>query len=500
MNRSKWVWLFLLVGILIRFAAINQPILDYGVLRQTQTASVTRSLMDQPEWSISSIIPWQGDLPGRFVQEMPIYNYLSIGVNQWVGNLDISSKVVSIFLWAVGFLILQMVWRQLGVSVEQQGWANLLFVFSPMSIFLGQAVMPEMLVQAIAFSFVVLMLRYRASPTFGGWVLCVVAGMIGLLLKAPAIAHLYVILIAVLWSAEGKRMFYRPRYLLAGILTLVVLKLWGGYVDSINLVWIPDWSSAENLRGFIGTMHDRINPKSWILLAAYISSLLLPGIALLIAGWGFWRIGIKEKALGKPLNLWLLATVIFYLMWMGNGANKQSYYNLPALAPFCALFGMGAERLVRSWGGRRWMKVAMGLAIVGFCAPGTIYYFKQDRTIYAAARWVKAGTQPDDVIFYLPNHRWDMIDYPYNPTLSYYAQRKAFVCVRNTPVNKRTAYLDRANYALVTLPKVGETSSKWQRLRSGRRMETPDVAWILEAGFKEIYATPEFVVYKKQFE
>src|SRR5437588_6015064 len=234
LKRERSFWLFLLVGIALRCVAINQPLLDAHLIRQCQSAAATESLMNQPGLNLSSRIPWSGDIDDRYVQGLPLYNYLVIGVYRVIGNLDESGKITSILLWAVSFLCLQSIWRRL-LDREQTNWANLLFVVAPLGVFFGQAFMPEMLVQVLAFSFVLLAIRYNEAPTLARWISCVAVGLTGTLVKLPETVHLYLILIGLVFSREGRKALVRPRYLIAAALTIAALKVWGNYVDTVNV-------------------------------------------------------------------------------------------------------------------------------------------------------------------------------------------------------------------------------------------------------------------------
>ena len=94
---------------------------------------------------------------------------------------------------------------------------------------------------------------------------------------------------------------------------------------------------------------------------------------------------------------------------------SNCHHNLPALAPLCALFGIGMtsilewQKLLR-W--RRTVAVAATLLVVLPAIPICQHLFKQDRQILAAALWTKENTQPGDVILFRPTHRWDMIEHP----------------------------------------------------------------------------------------
>src|SRR4051794_9698408 len=96
---ERTFWLFLLCGIALRSVAINQPLIDAHLIRQCQTASATESLINQQGLNLSYRVPWSGDIDEPYLQELPIYNYLVIGLHKVIGNLDASGKATSILLW-----------------------------------------------------------------------------------------------------------------------------------------------------------------------------------------------------------------------------------------------------------------------------------------------------------------------------------------------------------------------------------------------------------------
>ena len=163
MKLNRAVWGFLIVGIAVRCVALNQPLIDAHLLRQCFTAAAAKDLIDEPDFHLSSRVSWIGDVDVRYIQELPIYNYFVVGVHRLIGHLDLSGKVASILIWALSFVLLQFIWRRI-LNPQQAFWANLLFVIAPLSVFFGQAFMPEMLVQALAFAFVLLVLRYDENP------------------------------------------------------------------------------------------------------------------------------------------------------------------------------------------------------------------------------------------------------------------------------------------------------------------------------------------------
>ncbi|MEP6685751.1 MAG: glycosyltransferase family 39 protein [Verrucomicrobiota bacterium] len=496
-NRS--IWILLVIGAALRCVAINQPLVDAHLARQCQTAAATKNLIEESGFHLTSKVPWLGDIDARYILELPIYNYLAIGMWWLTNNLDVSGKLTSVLLWGASFICLQFIWRRF-LDSQQTFWANLLFVIAPLSVFYGQAFMPEMLVQLSAFAFVLLVLRYDENPSLVRWSLCAGVGLVGSLLKLPEIGHLYVILaILIIWR-EGWRALIRPRYLLAAIATIVILKAWGSYVDSVNAAYVSSWTSKETLRVFIGPLANRFHFKPWAMIFLYVGAFIIPGPVALGVAYGTWKFRLQKAR--KILGLWMLSLLLFYLVWFGSGPTAQSYYNLPALAPLCALFGIGMKALLEWQQLVRWRRTATVVAIILVVLPAIPagqYLFKPDTQILEAARWMRANSRPEDVVLFRPNHRWDAIAYPNNPAFAYYSERPTFVWTDNTSPEYRRMALERASYAVVTLPPAPTTGliGALKRFRGNDRYQPETMDWLDKNGFRILASEKGFAVYRR---
>ena len=493
-------WMLLVVGLVMRCVALNQPLLDAHLLRQCQTAAATQSLIEQPTFPLTSQIPWLGDFDARYVQELPIYNHLVACLYRLVGNLDISGKMISILLWIVSFFLFQPILRRM-ITPEQTVWANTMFVVAPLSVFYAQAFMPEMLVQALAFGFLLGTIRYAENPTLPRWLLVTAVGLVAVLVKLPEVSHLYLILAVGIVRQQGWPGIFRMRHLLAGLVTVVLLKMWGNFADSVNAPFLPEWSPTKALPEFIGTFASRFTIKPWVMIFLYIGAYIVTGPAALAAIWGLW-IRLRERRCGF-LGLWLFSIALFYVVWFGNAGSAQSYYNLPALGPICALFGIGTSALLSCSKLACWPRTAAFAvcAILILCVtPVLSYLFKQDRQILAAADWTRQHTQSDDLILFRANHRWDMVEYYYNPVFAYYAGRRAFVRTPRTPERYIHAGLDRARYAVATLPPppVEGLLGRLNDFRGVRGLQEEKADWLETAGFEPFLQAKGFIVHKKQ--
>ncbi len=499
MKSARSFWVFLILGILLRSVALNQPLVDAHLLRQCQTAAATESLIGQPGFPLAAKIPWLGDLDAHFILELPLYNYLVMAVHWFTGNLDLSGKVTSIVLWAFSFVLLQAIWRRM-LGGAKTFWANLLFVIAPLEVFYGQAFMPEMLVQALAFAFVVLVLRHDEKPGLGRWIALTSVGAVGLLVKLPEFAHLYLLLAAVAFR-HGWRTLVMPRTIIAGLLTVAALKAWSGYVDSINSAYLPEWNSGEALRGFIGPLGSRFQARPWMMLAGYLGAFVFSGPAALAAAMGLWTF-IRTRSRGL-LGVWLVSIALFYLIWFGNAGSSQSYYNLPAVAPLCALFGIGIEALLALGWVAKMRAVAIpiiALLVVVPPIPVWFYLFKQDRQIFEAAQWVRDHSGPGEVILFRPNHRFDMVDYPYNPVPAYYSGRPAFVWTGGTPEKIRGLAMERAKVAVVTSPQPAPSglAGAFARFRGAAVPKAESDDWLTGAGFEVVESDGRFTAYRRK--
>ena len=167
MNRQSWLWLVL--GIALRLILIGQPsVEDNSWIRQTQTADAIQSWIAQGYPSWDAAVSWRGDTGARLAMELPVYNLIVYGGTILGVCLNVAGRGVSMLLWAASFLIVQQIWKH-WLNPKESFWANLLFVFSPLSIAFGQAIMPEMLVQLLVIGMVLQAVRYGERPKAAIW-------------------------------------------------------------------------------------------------------------------------------------------------------------------------------------------------------------------------------------------------------------------------------------------------------------------------------------------
>ena len=496
--------ILLFLGVLARITSLNQPLIDAQLLRQCQTAFATREMLREPGLPVSTIVPWRGDSGAKLVQEVPTYNYLVIGVNSVVRNLDMSGKITSVLLWVFSFWLLQGIWRRI-LRPEETVWANLLFVLSPLSNFFGQAFMPEMVVQTLVFGFLLALLRYSESRRLADFLILAAIGALAILQKAPETSHIYLIAGAVIFTMRGWRMALRPEYLLALVATALLAKMWGAYMDSVNAAGALELTASKALPASIGTLGDRLSLHFYRRVAGYVGIFLITPVCLPLVVGGLVRLLRGRRHI--VAWAWVASLVFFYLVWGPRMAGEHTYYNLPALGPVCLLFGIGVVGF-QQWLGERvpsatargWIGAVITLAALPFPLAATAYLYSQDRVIYDCARWLGQNTVPADVFIYVGGHRTDFVDFPHVATVPYYAERKVWVWCNTLGAESKERARVASQWVVTTEPpeKAG-TLEAWRRRVKAEMIHTPpDMSWLASSDFHEVHRGNGFTVYRKQ--
>jgi hypothetical protein len=494
--RVLWV-----LGILIHFIAINQPLLDAHSTRQTQTADWIYNAGQEDGLPLSAEVSWHGDMHARLVLEFPLYNYLVMPIWRMIGNLDVAGKLVSIVLWAISFVVLQAIWRQI-LTPRQTFWANLLFVFAPLSVFFGQAVMPEMLIQLLAFTVVYYALIYSKTESLVHYSIFAAAGLIGLLVKSLEISHLYIFFLALVWRKDGFKVVTRPHHWIAGTLTLLIFLGWMRHIDAVNSSGIPEWTASNSSRDFLGTWQDRFNWHFYVKTSAYVAAFVAGPVGLLIAAAGF-KVRTERNRAGF---WWFYSLAFFYLVWGIRTAGWHSYYNLPALGPICFLFGLGMpivqDRIRSALAQPTQYRAAFATLCVAIFLPligCSAYLYRKDKVILQAALWMKQHTPENDLILLRMNHRRDINDYPEYAVFSYYAKRRSWNDTTKLRPVERARAIEKCNWAVMTRPPRGSTWAERVRDKIGRYvpLQEPENWPPLANEFHAVHSTDNFVIFER---
>ena len=473
-----FVWLALGLG--LRLLLVSQPpVEDNSWIRQTQTADAIQSwvLAGHPSWDAG--VSWRGDTKARLALELPVYNFL-VYLGVWAGiPVNVAGRLISALLWALGFLLLQEIWRR-WLDIRETFWANLLFVLSPASIAFGQAIMPEMLVQLLGVGFILLLFRYDRNPSLIGWWSLVTVGAMGALIKLPGFTQYYLILGGMLFFRDGWKVFAQARVWAGGIFTLTVLWLWSRYTQSVNSEFFPEWTASANLQGFIGRWEDRLEPVYWIRLFFYL--FLLVGtpaawLVLLLGGIG----GLKNWLRAPLLGPWLAGLGMMVLLWGPRTCMGHAYYCLPFLVPICALFGKSAGFFLAQKNRPPWLASGLAGAVLLGCLPMTAYLLRPDVTLRETADWMQKNIPQGGLVIIKANHSAYTREYPELPGFSYLSGRHTWVWTRVLNSQERDKALETSSWIVETIPAF--PVPWWENLRKkikGHERPAEDISDLLE--------------------
>jgi hypothetical protein len=532
--QNKSFWFFLLVGVGLRIWNLDSPLIDAMYFRQTQTADAIRSMIEEPGFQLDANTSWRGTTGARLLLEFPLYNQLVQGVYEglvlivptdpaFAGRadprwIDVSGRLVSITFWALAFWLVQFLWQRF-LNPRQAFWANMLVVFAPLSVFYGQAVMPEMLFVAITIGFVIALLRYSEHPSAVRFGTLALLALLGCLIKFPAFSHLGLIAVILLWVERGwKFLLLRPVHWLGLIAILVLVKLWSGQITAVNSAHFTSWTSSEVLKGFFGDPAVRLSPHLYIKVAGYLTAFVLTPLGVFLAAIGLFQLWKRRtEKIALFLGAWLLSLVVYVLVWGPHCAGGHAYYNLPMLFPAAMLFGLGMDCVLRSsfFSPRSLLKNQPQLSAPQSSPPAslpstlagnfsafqrfnfsallfllllpaflmTAYFFREDRVVYAVAKWAKENVPLVKPVAVKLNHSPHAIDYMHVPTVGYYAGRKAFMLTKETPPEEYSKGLAECDFIIESLPVPLDGASRFAVALKGAHLDPDPLTSASKAGF-----------------
>ena len=457
---SRQNYILLVLGISLRLILVGQPpVEDNSWIRQTQTADAIASWVKESPLVLSARASWRGDLNARLLLELPFYNLVVWAPAKLGVPLDVAGRLVSMLFWVAGFLLLQRLWMR-WLDGRETFWANFLFVFSPLSIAFGQAIMPEMLVQLLVIGMVLQAVRYGERPKAGTWWAMVGLGLVGCRLKLPEVFHIYLLFALALGWPQRWNGLFAPRVLLGGLLTLAGLSLWGVLTNKMNGNWFSEWNSSSNLKSFLGDLDGRLSLMSWTKLVAYQLLLLASPVVWLamVIGWRNIKVSLGQN---RWMLVWWVSLGGFVLLWGGPTCMAHAYYNLPFLIPVCWAFGKAMD--CDFWRFSPVARVWMVAGVLAVTLPMTAYLLRPDRILAESTKWMEQNIPKGDLVIIKANHSEYTREYPQDPGFSYLSGRGAWIWTKFLPPAEQERAMQTARWIVETLPP--QRTSWWESVR-----------------------------------
>lgn len=322
--------------------------------RQTQTAGLIRDFYRQGIDLLYPTLITLGD-PGYVILEFPLYQALAAFFYRIFSPDIIYARILSILC---GLLSIVFVYRLTARFLDERAalFASFFYAFMPLNIFFQRVPIPDPF--TILLSLIMLDFTIEGINNKNNFLLTVgiLAGSLGLVIKSPYVAPLYLPLMFAIYKPHEKwRSFLHVRVLCSFFIPCALMILWQSHANSINETFFntPSYPFKElydrvmvKLRPvntwYFGTSEQRMELKNYftILERIYLQMLSLAGVFSLLPG--FFQVAKKKAAF---FFLWLLS-VLLSIMIFFNLNVVHNYYQLP-LTPILAIFcGAGAAYIV----------------------------------------------------------------------------------------------------------------------------------------------------------
>ena len=427
-------WLLLAAAVLIHLPTLGQPLLEHQSFRQTTTAFPTLIYHEQGIDLLRPEVPVFGP-PYVLPLEFPLFQAAASLLMAVGASADVANRAMALAFFALtGVLLWRLLARLAGEPAALAGLAA--FLFSPLGLLVSRMALIEYLATAAGLAFVFAGLRWDEDRRWRWLVIAVVAGTIGMLVKATTMV-MYLLPVAVLvgvvtWRAR-RSLASLPSYLATAAVLLgapVLMGLgWLLYADGVRAAtpgtaWL---TASGGLTGYyFGTLEQRLDPSTWWYLVDQAQDLLL-GRSL----WVWVLVGLTAAAV-LPRRAFAVATVIAAgagpLLFVNQYTVLGQEYYMAALSPLvAATVGLAAGWL---WRQRATLLAKVVMAALALSWAVTLhltqgYWARQfipvsdPDQILAAADFIAANTRPDEAVA-LAGQDW-------NPAVLYYARRKGTV-------------------------------------------------------------------------
>ena len=320
--------------------------------RQTQTAIIARYIDQQDNFGLRYETPILGK-PWEFPLEVPIYQWLVVGVARLAGVTHVSAaRGISL---ASFYLMLGAIWMLLGACRMERPWRCWVLVMtlcSPVYLFYSRSFLIDPLATAASAWFLASFVRQMDTRRWRWMGLTVLTASLAALIKS--VVFFVWLVPAALWGAwvwgaqlwRGRDWKQATCTALWGagpmVIPLGLLKWWVDRTDAIKAAHSSAWifTSEALAKGNFGTfdLSSRLSQTTWNDLFARWNEVMVrpePVVAILVLGFlgaGRWRLHLVAAA-----ALFMTGQLVFPFAYA-----YQDYYFYAGAVFLAAAFGFGA--------------------------------------------------------------------------------------------------------------------------------------------------------------
>lgn len=416
-----------IVALATRIPALDLPLLEWHGWRQTWTAYTALLFHENGFDLLHPRLPIFGP-PYEVPMEFPaVQAAAALVMNAGVAP-DLAMRLVHLALFFVSAALLYGLLKR--VASPLVAIAGLVFfLFVPTNILWSRASLTEYGATAGALAYLWAGIAWRDTRRPGRFVIAIVAGTIGMLIKptTPIFWTLPLLLWRVADESGGLVPWIRAR-LDAALVVLCIVPTaiaygWTMWADGIKAAQeaAAFMTSTATREFYYASLDERLDPVIWKRTWSWISGYLI-GVGMLpVFAIGLWA-ALRSARPAFYAGLLLAALTPFAIFY--GGYYKHDYY-WAALTPEVAAFvGLGVAWLVeraRTVPRRAIVAVALAVASVASLQSSREYWSRaypplnDFEGVLPRARELAALSRPDDQVL--------VVGRAYDPDLAYYARR-----------------------------------------------------------------------------
>lgn len=332
--------LLILVSTILRLQNLTAPMLDAYYFRQTQTATVARNFYNnginllRPELDIFGI--------GRerfLILESPLYEAAVALISFLFGYSEVVARLVSITSGIISGILLYFIASLLSGKRGLALLSLIFYLFFPINIFFHRAVLIESFVVMLHLLAILLWLIFLKKANivlFIATVLITILAVIGKITYGP---FLLLFLLFLAFHKHKKMLLTRGEIWVFFIFVAAICFFWQQTANQLNVLSGQAFFTSINLEHWIwniGTISERLNPKSWV--NRYHD--ILSGITKIAAVFflaGLFKSLYQKKKLLNPWLIWMVIMAVYYLIFFR--IQSHVYYFMvvtPAVAVLAA--------------------------------------------------------------------------------------------------------------------------------------------------------------------
>ena len=334
--------IILLFGLVVRLYKINNPLADWHSFRQADTASVSRTYLEE---GINLLIPRYHDISRvqsgifnpngyRFV-EFPIYNAIHAITYKLVPifSFEATGRLISIICALITAIFMYLIGSK--IYIKRIGVLFALFyLFIPYNIYFTRVILPEPMAVMFAVVSCYLFINYSENKKSISLLLSALMLSLGVLIKPYVIVYGLVTLIYFYREVGYKKLYKNKDLIIFSLIILVPFILWRFWMAKFP-AGIPFWKWTFNGDGI------RFKPAFWRWIFGERLGNLILGV------WGmvpfiFGILNLKKK---DWFVLSLLAGSFLYVAVFATANVRHDYYQSIIIPPVAMVLGLGSYYL-----------------------------------------------------------------------------------------------------------------------------------------------------------